>query len=158
MPIWGPFALILLGTGAIWLELFIPAFGLIGIGGVAIIVTAVVQGYQHLSPEAALIVLITALTVPPIFLIILLRRFSHSFLGRRLINNTTLGEPIRLLEPGTPGVALSALRPSGYAEINGARRNVVTNGEYVDSGTSVVVVSDSGARIVVRPQGGSVHV
>jgi membrane-bound serine protease (ClpP class) len=158
VPIWGPFALILLGTGAIWLELFIPAFGIIGIGGVAIIVTAVVQGYQHLSAELALVVLLTALTVPPVFLVFLLRRFSRSFLGKRLINTTTLGEPVVLLETGTPGVALSALRPSGYADIEGTRRNVVTNGEYVDSGTSIVVVSDNGARIVVRPQGGSEHV
>jgi membrane-bound serine protease (ClpP class) len=51
---------------------------------------------------------------------------------------------------GSTGTALSDLRPSGVADIDGERVDVVTTGEYLRSGERVVVVSDEGYRRVVR--------
>jgi membrane-bound serine protease (ClpP class) len=51
---------------------------------------------------------------------------------------------------GSTGTALSDLRPSGVADIDGERVDVVTTGEYLRSGEPVVVVSDEGYRRVVR--------
>ena len=53
---------------------------------------------------------------------------------------------------GAEGVALSALRPAGFARIGGARVDVVTRGEYVAAGEPVEVVADEGYRRVVRPR------
>jgi membrane-bound serine protease (ClpP class) len=48
------------------------------------------------------------------------------------------------------GVALTQLRPSGTAKINGQRVDVVTEGALIERGTAVKVVVVEGARIVVR--------
>jgi membrane-bound serine protease (ClpP class) len=59
------------------------------------------------------------------------------------------GGPRATLE-GAQGVALSDLRPAGFARLGGARVDVVTRGEYVAAGEAVEVVADEGYRRVVR--------
>ena len=51
---------------------------------------------------------------------------------------------------GATGVALSDLRPSGLAAVDGRRVDVVTTGEYISAGESIEVVRDEGYRRVVR--------
>lgn len=51
---------------------------------------------------------------------------------------------------GAEGVATSALRPAGVAEIHGERVDVVSDGDYIPAGEPVVVVRDEGYRRVVR--------
>jgi membrane-bound serine protease (ClpP class) len=51
---------------------------------------------------------------------------------------------------GAAGVALSDLRPSGYARIDGERIDVVSRGEYIRVGTPLEVIADEGYRRVVR--------
>jgi len=48
------------------------------------------------------------------------------------------------------GAALSQLRPSGTAKIDGQRVDDVTEGGLIEAGTAVKVVTVEGARIVVR--------
>lgn len=51
---------------------------------------------------------------------------------------------------GRRGVTLSPLRPSGIAEIDGNRIDVITSGEYVPAGEQIEVIDDTGYRRVVR--------
>ena len=51
---------------------------------------------------------------------------------------------------GQFGTAVTLLRPSGTAEIDGVRLSVVTEGEFIAPGTPVQVVAVQGSRIVVR--------
>jgi membrane-bound serine protease (ClpP class) len=51
---------------------------------------------------------------------------------------------------GAIGTALSDLRPSGVAEIDGQRVDVVTTGEYLRSGERIEVIRDERYRRVVR--------
>lgn len=51
---------------------------------------------------------------------------------------------------GRTGVAATPLHPAGIATIEGTRYSVVTNGEYIDAGTTVIVTQHFGTRIVVR--------
>jgi NfeD-like C-terminal, partner-binding len=48
------------------------------------------------------------------------------------------------------GVAVTQLRPSGTAFINGKRVDVVTEGPLIDQGASLKVVAVEGIRVVVR--------
>jgi membrane-bound serine protease (ClpP class) len=48
------------------------------------------------------------------------------------------------------GVALSDLRPSGYARIGNRRVDVVTRGDYIATGEPIEVIADEGYRRVVR--------
>jgi membrane-bound serine protease (ClpP class) len=51
---------------------------------------------------------------------------------------------------GAEGEAVSPLRPSGIAHLNGKRYDVVTQGEMIDRGSRVKVIEVSGNRIVVK--------
>ncbi len=51
---------------------------------------------------------------------------------------------------GRRGIALTDLRPGGFASIEGERVDVVTEGEYLRAGEPVEVVRDEGYRRVVR--------
>ena len=51
---------------------------------------------------------------------------------------------------GEKGIALNNLRPVGKAEINNIRIDVVTEGDYIEKDTPVVVTEVHGSRIVVR--------
>ena len=51
---------------------------------------------------------------------------------------------------GQFGTAVTLLRPSGTAEIDGVRLSVVSEGEFIPEGTPVQVVMVQGSRVVVR--------
>jgi membrane-bound serine protease (ClpP class) len=51
---------------------------------------------------------------------------------------------------GKTGIAISPLRPAGIAEFEGARVDVVSDGDFVDAGSTIVVTRVDGNRIVVR--------
>jgi membrane-bound serine protease (ClpP class) len=51
---------------------------------------------------------------------------------------------------GKEGIAITTLRPSGKAEVNGKKLNVITRGEYVDSNTKIKIISVEGNKIVVE--------
>jgi membrane-bound ClpP family serine protease len=48
------------------------------------------------------------------------------------------------------GIALTPLRPSGTADFDGVRLDVITRGEFVEKGTKVFVEEIKGKKIVVR--------
>jgi len=53
---------------------------------------------------------------------------------------------------GKMGVAVSMLRPSGEAKIDGRRYDVMTEGEMIEKDTPIEVRRVEGNRIVVRAQ------
>jgi membrane-bound serine protease (ClpP class) len=54
------------------------------------------------------------------------------------------------LAPGTEGVSMSILRPSGKAKFLDQIIDVVTQGEFIPPNTSITVVRKDGMRVVVR--------
>src|SRR2546421_539654 len=54
------------------------------------------------------------------------------------------------LSPGTQGVSLSILRPSGKARFLDQIIDVVTQGEFIPSNTSLTIVRRDGMRVVVK--------
>ncbi len=51
---------------------------------------------------------------------------------------------------GMDGEALTDLRPSGTARINGKRLDVVTRGEYLEKSSEINVLSVTGNQIIVK--------
>jgi len=62
---------------------------------------------------------------------------------------TTALQPVPLA-PGMKGTALSVLRPSGKAKFAEQIIDVVTQGEFISSGTPVAIVQADALRVVVR--------
>jgi len=51
---------------------------------------------------------------------------------------------------GKEGIALTQLRPTGTADFSGQRLDVVTEGAFVTSGSSIKVIAVEGTRGIVR--------
>ena len=49
-----------------------------------------------------------------------------------------------------PGVAVTDLRPSGKAEVDGTLLEVLADGVFLDKGEPVRVISDDGMGVIVK--------
>ena len=148
---------ILLITGIIFiiLEFFVPG-GILGIIGVcAIVVSLFMSGYDlthmGLSILVAIIVGIMA------FVILYRRADAEKGIFRKIIlQDRTMTEEgyistnVRGDLIGREGLSLTTLRPSGIAEVDGERVDVVTEGAYIEEGKKIKVIAVEGMRIIVR--------
>lgn len=142
--------LLILGAVLMFLETLLP--GLVaGIIGFICLVAAVFLAYgeSFLTGNIVLGVVVVGLAAGTWAW---LKFFPESGIARRFVSQRAVGE-LGVDKPellnGT-GTALTQLRPSGVAQINGQRVDVVTEGGLIERGTSVKVVAIEGARIVVR--------
>ena len=74
-------------------------------------------------------------------------RIAGLFISRRTVGELGVTKPELLHRTG---VAITQLRPSGTAFINGKRVDVVTEGGLIEQGASIKVVAVEGLRVVVR--------
>ena len=51
---------------------------------------------------------------------------------------------------GRTGTVITTLRPTGMAEFDGVRLNVMSSGEFIEAGTQVLIEKVDGSRILVR--------
>ncbi|RKX76461.1 MAG: hypothetical protein DRP87_11890 [Spirochaetes bacterium] len=159
MPVWTSFALMGAGLAAFFIEMFVPAGGLIGIGGGASIIAAVVLAYVHHGTAFGTLVLVLAVISTPLIVALGLKVFPRTFIGKRFIlketqehhtGYTTYSSDKYANLLHAEGVAITDLRPSGMIKIGEERYSVVTGGEYIEKGTKVKVVKTEGSRVVVR--------
>jgi membrane-bound serine protease (ClpP class) len=142
--------LLILGAVLMFLETLLP--GLIaGIIGFICLLGAVFLGYgeNFSTGNAVLGVVVVGLTVGTWAWLKFFpeSRMARKFIAQRAVGNLGVDRPELLNGTGT---ALTQLRPSGVAQINGQRVDVVTEGGLIERGTAVKVVFVEGSRIVVR--------
>ncbi len=163
--------LLLIGTLLIAVEvLVLPGFGMAGIAGILVLSAGLVlsfQGFVVPDPELpwegrlmirnlALVVgsFAGALAVSLVMARYVLPGVSKVIKGPYL--NATLGEALvgsdeaRSVEVGQTGVAVTALRPAGKVRISSRKIDAITQGEFLDSGTTVRVVSLARNHVTVR--------
>lgn len=154
---WSSLALLAAGLILVLLEAFvIPGFGAAGVGGILALAASVIMASPSL--EAGIIYLLVALAGGALAVWVSLKFLPTRRAWSRLVLKTSLDkkggfvavdyEPHHLL--GQEGVAISALRPAGIAEIAGQRWDVVTEGAFIPRNSRVQVVKVEGPRIVVR--------
>jgi membrane-bound serine protease (ClpP class) len=143
--------LILVGAVLLLLETVLPGMiaGLIGLGCV---VAGVVVAYTELGTQKGHLVLLCVSVGLTVGFLGWLKMFPTSRFARWLVSQGTIGEigterPELLNQTGT---ALTRLRPSGTAVINGRRVDVVSEGMMIERGQPVRVVAVEGLRVVVR--------
>ena len=155
---WGELLLALGGVALLLVEFFlIPGFGFAGILGILALLAALVMSVvgSGATPEFFLLAagrILFSLLAALLASFLLLRLMPRTPFGRKLILDAGLGaEPedhLRWL--GKRGRATSPLRPAGIADIEGARVDVVSEGELIEPGTPIEVIRVDGNRIVVR--------
>jgi membrane-bound serine protease (ClpP class) len=157
---------ILLGLGfvAVAVEVFLlPGFGVAGILGALLIGAAVVLAMLGNFPTGGDVMQALAVLGASVFISLAVafawfRHLPNSRRFRGLIHQeaSLSAEGYVSALPrgdliGKQGVALTDLRPAGVATLDGERIDVVTEGDYINSGARVEVVRAEGYRHVVRP-------
>ena len=142
--------LLALGIGLFFLEAVIPSMGLITVGGIVSVSTAVYLAFR-VSPAwgAAFIVLAVASIPAAVFFFFYVARHTGIVHTSDEGDYEGAGREAGDLV-GKEGVALSPLRPTGIARIDGRRVDVVAEGSFIDEGARVKVVRADGIKVVVR--------
>jgi len=146
------FILLITGLVLIGAEIFVPG-GILGIAGALALLGAVGIGF-FVFPQHGGWVALGVLFLAGLAIYLWARFFPGSVLGKRM---TVLGDlheskgtDARLKDlVGKDGTALSGLRPSGFAEIDGRRVDVITRGEMLDKGARLRVIQVESNRVVV---------
>ena len=148
-------AMFVVGVLLLALELFLPSFGILGILGTAALIAGVVLAAYDTGDA------FVSLGIATLFAAVIVTVFVRYFKHRGIWNKFILRDALKTEEGyvshatradllGKTGKAATPLRPSGTALFEGERVDVVTDGEFVSAGASVVVVLVDGGRIVVR--------
>ncbi len=150
--------LCLAGLGAIIIEFFVPAAGVIGVLGVGSIIGGIVLAYVGYGSGVGAAFLIGAVVATPGVIALYFKLFPKSFVGRWLILRAEqkTDDGFTAYESksydgltGAEGIALTVLRPSGMAQLDGAKHSVVTAGDYIEKRERIRVIRVEGSRIIV---------
>ena len=152
---------LVVGIGLLVLEVFMPGFGVAGVSGILLEIVAVVLTYVNYGPWAAAVVLVIALFIIALAVSVSLRSAANGKLSKsEMILRDTESEEAgyRAAEDmkvflGREGTTVTILRPTGMAEFDGVRLNVLSDGEFIPQGTKVRIERVEGSRILVRPCG-----
>jgi len=143
--------LLIVGAVLLFLETLLPGM-IAGIIGFLCLLAAVVLGYQDYGFQTGSLLLLGVLVGLAIGFFCWLKFFPDSRIAKRFISEGAVGE-LGVDRPellnGT-GLALTQLRPSGTANINGQRVDVVAESGLIERGAKLKVVAVEGSRIVVR--------
>lgn len=146
------------GIGLMVVEAFLPGFGLPGISGIVLEVVAVALTWMNHGPVAALGITLVILSIIAIAVSVSLRSAAKGKLSKSkiILRDTESDEAgYRATEDmevflGREGVTTTVLRPTGMADFEGVRLNVISEGDYVESGVAVQIVRVEGSRVLVR--------
>ncbi|MBW1962972.1 MAG: hypothetical protein JRJ04_16130 [Deltaproteobacteria bacterium] len=162
--------LLILGFILLGFEVFvIPGFGIAGIAGILFIAAGAILAFQDfvipdpsLPWEAELLIknvlhvlgaFFAAIVVALIFLRYILPRFSvvvdGPYLDTTLKGSRADSREAGRAKIGDVGIAMTFLRPSGKAKIRDDIFDVITEGEFIDKGTSLKVLEIKGNRVIV---------
>ena len=158
--------ILLVGSGLVLLmaEIFvIPGFGIAGVLGIAALLSGLSLSLIGGGATWDFILkavgrVIFSLLLALIGSLVLLRFLPRLPFGKRLILQTGLAAGEGYASPpetdrnwlGKTGTTVSPLRPSGIADVEGERVDVVSDGEFIEAGAQIVVSRVDGNRIVVR--------
>ncbi len=176
---WLEVTLFLVGLVFVAAELFvIPGFGIAGIGGISLVLGSLVmasrrvvipQNTEQLTSLGYDVLTVMAAFASFVVALMLLSNYIGDIPG---LSRLTLKPPVALessagelvnpeaeallpgwqrVEVGDVGQTISPLRPSGKVQVGHFTVDVVTEGDFVESGSEVRVIGKQGSRVVVRP-------
>jgi membrane-bound serine protease (ClpP class) len=134
-------------------EIFLPG-GIIGVIGGLALLGAVIVGFLAFGMQGGLLSGIVIVLLSAVAIVVWAKLFPRTGVGRSLTlsqNGKLFKAPADLKElVGKEGTALTILRPSGMARIDGQRVDVVADGSHIAEGRTVKVTGVEGMRVVVR--------
>jgi len=142
--------LMAIGMVLLFLEVaIIPGFGVAGVSAILCLLAGVVVAWTQYGAAWGM----GSLVLSGVLAIGLITLAPRTRAGKELVLRATLtsepGDALHARLLGRAGLTLTPLRPSGAAEIDGRRVDVVTDGVFIDAGKNIKVVSVEGARVMV---------
>ena len=149
-----PILLHFAGVVVIIAEIILPSGGLLALISLGLFGYALHMVFTTLSSQAGFTFLAVDVILIPITIIAGVKLLSRSpaTLSTQLTSkNGVSSQPKEFASyMDQEGVALSDLRPSGIARINGKRVDVVTRGEYLKKNSPIRVHAVTGNQIIVK--------
>jgi membrane-bound ClpP family serine protease len=144
--------LLIAGLTMVGAEIFIPG-GVLGIFGGLALVAAIMMAFSY-SAAAGVYATVGITILLGIVIVLWIRYFPRTSIGRQMtvandLRESKSAESNIAALAGKTGQATSTLRPAGYAEIEGRRVDVVTDGEMIAAGSAIEVLRVEGNRIIV---------
>ena len=146
----GIITLYIIGLCAITIELFIPG-AIVGICGAGCVIASVIFAYLYVSNLLGHILLGIGICFIPIFFITWYKLLTRTFAVKDTEEGFSSASDKLDELLSAEGVAITTLRPSGTANINGNKVDVVSEGEMISKNTKIKVIDIKGNRIVVKP-------
>ncbi len=145
--------LLIAGLMMIGAEVFIPG-GVLGMFGALALLGAIICSFTVFPANIAVYISGAIIILVGVVIALWIKIFPGTWIGRQMTVaqdlHTSKSTEAYLPEMlGVEGITISALHPSGYAELNGHRVDVVTQGEMIDKGKPIKVVEVEGNRVVV---------
>lgn len=145
----------ILGFILVAIEMIYPGFGVSGISGVIFLFLGIILTATTLME--AFVITILVLAILAIISIVVFHSASKGRLSKKLIlhdtEDTNLGYVgVKNLDSyiGKEGLTLSKLRPSGVAEFEGIRLDVISENSFIPANTKVRIIKVEGVKITVR--------
>lgn len=143
------------GIILLFVEMFIPGFGIFGgLGLLSLILCIVVTANSF---ESALFMVFIFVVILILFALLFARSLKKGVIYKSFVHKNaeernegfvSNDDYSRLL--GKIGKSVTILRPSGIAEFDGERVDVVTDGDFITRGSAVEVFDVAGRRVAVR--------
>ena len=143
------------GSGLVILEAFMPGFGVAGIFGIILEITAIVFTQMTYGTTWALIATLGVLLLVGLAIFLSYRSAMKGRLSKSalVLKDTEESGPIAPAANewlDREGTTVTAFRPNGFIEIGGSRLNASTSGEFLAKGTSVRVVGAEGDHLLIK--------
>lgn len=157
MIIWTMWGILLMITGFILvgIEITLPGFSVPGILGIICLVCSIFLTAQTILQ--GLLLTICIIGVLGIMLAIVLKRLTKGNVAKGIILTDEQNKKDGYISStdlnyllNKEGTAVTDLRPSGIAEINGKQVDVITQGNYVTKGTKIVIYEIQGSKLLVK--------
>jgi len=149
-----PILLQVIGILVIIAEIFIPSLGLLTAIALSVFFYSLYLVYTTISTTAGMVLAGLDIVLVPVLLIFGMKILAKSPLALKRELSKQDGVVSQREDPkayiNMKGKSVTDLRPAGMAEINSQRVDVVTDGEYIDADTPIVVTEVSGNRIIVE--------
>ncbi len=149
-----PVLLQMIGILLIIVEIFIPSLGILSVIALGVLSYSLYIVFTTLSTTAGIVFTGTDIILVPLIVVAGIKLLAKSPLAlkRELSKHNGVISQKEKFEAyiDMKGEAVTDLRPAGMAQIHSQRVDVVTDGEYIEVGTPVIVTGVSGNRIVVE--------
>ena len=140
-------------------EVFVPGFGVAGITGIVLECITIVLTFMKHGGLIAILTTVFIVIIIALCVFLCLRSIKKGKLFKSSIilsdeekvEDGYIATKDRAIFLHKTGVTTTPLRPTGMADIQGERLNVITNGQFVPNDTPVRVVRIEGANIIVQP-------